>query len=140
MKGGAAVHRDRVTRVVREDEDGMVVRRVRAPPPFPGVVHPRAPLRTEHVAAHQRGADALEALGGEVLVDARLSFVSEALHLTEGPGRNDPLVEPESALAQGVVDVLIRPGAVSVEGQRERVNSKLGHPESFPEIRASRVS
>src|SRR3954470_21757995 len=51
MKGGAALHREGLARMVREHEDGHVIRRLLAPPALPPLVGPRAAHRAEHVAA-----------------------------------------------------------------------------------------
>src|SRR5439155_1744194 len=69
VEGRAALHRNRVARVVGEHEDRRVVGRVLAPPACPGLV-PVATPGTEHVAAHDVGADALEELVGDLGVDA----------------------------------------------------------------------
>ena len=51
MENRAAFHRDRCALVAGQHEDGGVIRRVVAPPPFPAVVGPGAADRPEHVAA-----------------------------------------------------------------------------------------
>src|SRR5690242_20086161 len=43
-------HPQRRPRMMRQHEDGRVIRRHVAPPALPAVVRPRAPDRTEHVA------------------------------------------------------------------------------------------
>src|ERR1035437_6056071 len=57
MKDGAAVHGDGRARMVGEDEDGSVIRRVVAPPPLPSVVGPRSANRPEHVSTENPGSD-----------------------------------------------------------------------------------
>src|SRR5690242_15236773 len=52
VEGGSALHRDGCTSMVRQHEDGYVVRRVLALPSFPVVIGPRPSRRPEHVAAH----------------------------------------------------------------------------------------
>src|ERR1700687_6241312 len=54
MKGGPALHLDRVVRVVGQDKDRATVRRDVTPPPPPIRVTPLAANRAEHVAAHDR--------------------------------------------------------------------------------------
>jgi hypothetical protein len=71
VKRGAAAHRDGWSRMVREHEDGRVVRRVLAPPPLPRLIWPSATNRPEHIPPEYRGADASESARGEVVVDAR---------------------------------------------------------------------
>ena len=51
VEGRAALHRERRPRVVRQHEDGHVIRRLVAPPALPAVVRPRPAHRAEHVAA-----------------------------------------------------------------------------------------
>src|SRR5439155_8343893 len=49
-EGGASVHLQRFARVVREDEDRDVIRRVLSPPALPGrILRPRAGPAPEHV-------------------------------------------------------------------------------------------
>src|SRR5215470_10625924 len=65
VEGRPALHLDRATRVVGEDEHRDVVRRLLAPPALPPVVGPGAAARREHVAAENPGPDVLEASGRE---------------------------------------------------------------------------
>src|SRR5579862_2763950 len=60
MKHGAAAHLERCTRMMRQHEDRHVVWRLVTPPTLPALVGPRAADGTEHVAAHDPRADALE--------------------------------------------------------------------------------
>src|ERR1700716_3188071 len=46
----ASRHPERRPRVMRQHENGRVIRRLLAPPALPAVVRPRASDRTEHVA------------------------------------------------------------------------------------------
>jgi len=50
-----------------------------------------------------------------------------AHHLPKGPSREDPFMQGETTDAQGVLDVLARPGAISVERDAEAVDPKPGH-------------
>src|SRR3954465_12208922 len=70
MKRRAALHAQRRTRVVREDEYGHVIRRRVAPPASPRLVRPRSANRPEHVPAEDVGAGIFEALRREPLIDA----------------------------------------------------------------------
>ena len=71
VKGGAAFHRERRARVMREHKNGSVVRRIIAPPSFPGIVfrRPGTSNRAEHIPAQDPGADIFERLGGKIVID-----------------------------------------------------------------------
>src|SRR6266446_5993965 len=62
-------------RVMRQHEDGRVIRRLVAPPALPAVVRPRASDRTEHVAPKKPGTDSGKALLRNPVIDPRLSIV-----------------------------------------------------------------
>src|SRR3954447_21514598 len=58
-----ALQRERLSRMVREDEDRMVERRLVAPPAVPRRIgRPWTRSAAEHVPAHDRGADVLQPL------------------------------------------------------------------------------
>ena len=104
----------------------MVIRRVVTPPTRPLLVAPRPTDRAEHVAAHDRRADALVALSHEPVIGA---FVTAHLaeHLTGGAGAEHPLVQLGAADTESVVDVLGGSSPVSVERDREVVHAQLLH-------------
>ena len=63
---------------------------------------PHAPAdRAEHVAAHDRGADADVALCDELVVDALLATV-HALHPTTAARLEDPFMQSSPALTERV--------------------------------------
>src|SRR5271155_3553791 len=68
-------HPERCPRVMREHEDGRVIRRVVAPPTLPAVVRPRASHRTEHVAPKNPSTDSCKPLLGHCVIDSRLPVV-----------------------------------------------------------------
>src|SRR2546426_4800342 len=68
-------HPKRRPRVMRQHEDGRVIRRLVAPPALPAVVRPRASDRTEHVAPKNPGTDSGKALLRNSVIDSRLSIV-----------------------------------------------------------------
>src|SRR6266571_6570769 len=72
-------HPKRRPRMMRQHEDGRVIRRFVAPPALPAVVRPRAADRTEHVAPKNPGTDSSKALLRNSVIDSRLSVVM-ALH------------------------------------------------------------
>src|SRR5208337_4731055 len=63
-------HPKRRPRVMRQHEDGRVIRRLVAPPALPTVVRPRAPDRTEHVAPKNPGTDSGKALFRNCVIDS----------------------------------------------------------------------
>ena len=60
-------HLERCTGVMRQHEDGGVIRRLVSPPALPAVVRPGAPDRTEHVAPQNPGSDVVEATRRKLL-------------------------------------------------------------------------
>src|SRR5439155_11449608 len=58
-------------RVMRQHEDGRVIRRLVAPPALPALVRPRASDRTEHVAPKNPGADSGKTLLRDPVIDSR---------------------------------------------------------------------
>src|SRR5258708_35623854 len=50
VEGGSAAHGDGCARVIRENKDRGVVRRIVSPPALPGIVGPGATDRSKHVA------------------------------------------------------------------------------------------
>src|SRR5882762_3493346 len=68
-------HPERRTRVMRQHEDGRVIRRLVAPPALPAVVRPRASDGAEHVAPKNPGTDSGKALLRNSIVDPHLSIV-----------------------------------------------------------------
>src|SRR5258708_39970789 len=104
--------------MARQHEHRVVVRWLVAPPTFPFLVGPGPADRAEHVAPHDRGADAGVARDHEPLVDALLAALL-ADHLTAVTGCEDPLVQPRPADNEGVVKALRRPRAVPVDRDRE---------------------
>jgi hypothetical protein len=121
IEGRFARHRDGRARVVREHEDGDVVGRVVAPPSLPAVVRPGAARRREHVAAHDPRAEVLHASRGKIVVDPpSTAFVTDrraaGMHSLERLRVDDPCVEGFPSDAQRVRQILVRTGAVAIDG------------------------
>ena len=74
----ATLHLDRRARVMGEDEDRCVERRVGTPPALPLLVGPRPALRAELVAPHDLHADARPPVAREGVVDARVAVQEES--------------------------------------------------------------
>jgi hypothetical protein len=110
----SAVHREGWPGMVGEDEHRVVVRRVLAPPASPLAVAPRTADRAEHVAPYDGGTDADIAVGDRVIVRARGAAV-RAQHLSTGTGLENPLMQPATPDADGVIQALVGPSRVPVE-------------------------
>ena len=90
-----------LARVVREDEDGAVVRRLGSPP-APPVAAPLAADRAEHVATHDVGASR----------EDRVEFGAMVVGVLE-----HPLVDHLGGeVAEGRLLALVRPGREAVGG------------------------
>jgi hypothetical protein len=68
--------------MMREHKNRSMVRRIVAPPPFPGIVfrRPGTSNRAEHIPAQDPGADIFERLRGDIVVDA-FGTAALAVHL-----------------------------------------------------------
>jgi hypothetical protein len=88
-----------------DHEDFGVIRRVLARPPPPGIVGPGAPVRPEHVAAKNPGADASKASFHKVIVNARGPALA-AVHFAEPPSGVHPLMQLQTPRAEGVFLIL----------------------------------
>src|SRR5690242_14400373 len=115
--------------MVGEDEHGMVVGRVLAPPAAPRLIWPRSSDRAEHVAAHDRGANVCPALRYNGRARVVLASIS-AVHLSEFLERKEPLVQFHPAHAERVLLALV--GATCVAVQRHRdAEPQLAHVHSL---------
>jgi hypothetical protein len=108
----AALHLDRRARVVREDEDGRVERRVGTPRALPlGVLVPAGVA--ELPGAHDLGADPHVELLDEGVVDA-----AAAVGLPRAGGEH-PLVQPIPGVPEMGVGALALTGTEAVERDGE---------------------
>src|SRR5256714_5020772 len=100
----------------------------RRPTSLPAFVRPRAPDGTEHVAPENPGADSGEAVLGDPVVDPCLSAV-KALHLPPHARGEEPLHQLGAPDAERILEILVRPGTVAVDGNREALDaeSRLWH-------------
>src|SRR5216684_5866811 len=119
-------HPERRPRVMRQHEDGRVIRRLVAPPALPAVVRPRAPDRTEHVAPENPSTDSGKALLGNPVVDPCLSTVM-ALHLPPHARGEEPLHQLRAPDAERILEILVRPSTVAVDGNREALDAEFRH-------------
>src|SRR5438552_3568981 len=83
-------HPKRRPRVMRQHEDGRVIRRLVAPPALPAVVRPRASDRTEHIAPKNPGADSGKTLLRDPVIDSRFAVVM-AVHRPPYAQGEEPL-------------------------------------------------
>src|SRR5882672_3457612 len=122
---GAALHRDRRPRMMREHEYRNMIGRLLAPPALPALVGPGTADRAEHVAPQDPGTDPAQALLRDLVVDSGFA-VGHAVHLPPGAGLEEPLHQLRAACAERIVDVLVRAGAEAVDGDGEGGDAKLG--------------
>src|SRR5688572_7644708 len=127
MKDGVTLHLQRRARMVGQDEDRHMVRWIGAPPPLPLIVRPGSAHGSEHVAAHDPGAEILERARREIVVDARRPAISSQDVPLEGAGWNEPLVQLFGAAAERLVTALVGAGAEAVGRHGKSVHAKLGH-------------
>jgi hypothetical protein len=95
----------------------------------------------EHIPPHDPGADTLQAPKLELVIDACRPFRrSVAVEPLKSPRCDMPLVDSYAADAEGVVDVLARPGAESVDRNPEAGNLEPSHIPSTKIIHGGRQS
>src|SRR5208283_2236644 len=123
----AAGHLQRCARMMRQHEDRRVVRRLIAPPAFPAVVWPRATNRAKHVASDNPGADSAKSLFGHGIVDSSLAIVGAAVHGAPDPSLKEPLHQLQAPDTERILQILVRPGAVAVDGDAKVQYAKSGH-------------
>jgi hypothetical protein len=99
--------------MVREYKHRDVVRRLLTPPAAPRLVRPRAADGPEHVPSQDPRADPDEPPFRHPVVDTRVP-AGLSVHLTPGPGAEEPLHELRASHAQRVLQVLSWPGADTV--------------------------
>src|SRR6202165_233574 len=119
-------HSKRCPRVMRQHKDGRVIRRLLPPPPLPAVVRPRASDRTEHVAPKNPGTDSGKALLRNSVIDSRFAVVI-AVHLPPHARVEEPLHQLGAPDAERMLEILVRPSAVAVDGNRETLDAEFRH-------------
>src|ERR1700730_16112522 len=119
-------HAKRRPRVMRQHKDGRVIRRLLAPPALPAVVRPRASDRTEHVASKNPGTDSGKALLRNPVIDSRFAVVI-AVHLPPRARVEEPLHQLGAPDAERMLEILVRPSAVAVDGNRETLDAEFRH-------------
>src|SRR6185437_1894856 len=119
-------HLERSPRMMREHKDRRVIGRLISPPAFPALVRPWPAHGTKHIAPQNISADILETPRGDLVVDANLA-VFTTVHSLPGAGREEPVKHFKPAHAERILEILIRPGAVPIDGDRKTVNTKFRH-------------
>src|SRR5438477_3600867 len=124
MKLRTSPHPERRARVMRQHEDRRVIRRLVAPPALPGVVRPRASDRTEHVAPKNPGTDPGKALLSNAVIDSRLAIVI-IVHPPPHARVEEPLHQLSPHNAERMLEILVRPSAVAIDGNREAMDAEF---------------
>src|SRR5712692_5701577 len=122
----ASRHLKRRPRMMRQHEDGRVIRRLVAPPALPAVVRPRASDGTEHVAPENPGTDSGKALLRDSVIDSRLS-IAMAVHPPPYARVEEPLHQLGAPDAERILEILVRPGTVAFDGDRKALDAEFGH-------------
>src|SRR5512133_3480967 len=134
-EGRSPLFRHGLARVLRENEDGVMERRVVAPPGVAvGIVLPGALAAAEHPAAHDRGADAADVLRNDLGVPVVLAALHAVL-LAPRTRFEHPLVQPLAVGAEWLLERLIRAGDVSIQGHRDVENDLRHRSSSFARSR-----
>src|SRR3984957_8147125 len=113
----ATLHHEGRPRMMREHENGSVVRRIVAPPPLPGIVfrRPGPSTRAKYIPPQDPGADIFERGRGDIVVDS-FGTAALAVHLLEDFGLLKPGMQFEPADSERVLQVLPGSGAEAVDG------------------------
>src|SRR5204862_5656964 len=126
VERGPSLHLHGITWVMGENEHGVVVGRVVAPPARPLLVAPGTTAdRAEHVSAHHARPDVLARFLDYPCALVHLAALL-AVGLAPGGQRNHPIVEPLAALAERVLLALVRAGDETVQRDRD-MTPKLAH-------------
>ena len=100
--------------MMREHEDGHVIRRIVAPPALPAVVRPGPRIGPNMLRPRIHAPTFVESARREIVVDAGGAAVL-AVHLLERARGDEPLVQLLAAHAERILQALVRAGAVAVE-------------------------
>src|ERR1700733_11510 len=124
VEGRSAFHLYGGPRVMGEHEDRGMDRRVFSPPALPLFVSPRPTMRSELVPPHDLSTDAPVPVARVGIVDASApTRIALALvEATEGPGGEEPFVEPGAGVSEWRFEALSLTGAEAVQGHREVVD------------------
>ncbi|KTT77599.1 hypothetical protein SA6_12160, partial [Staphylococcus epidermidis] len=91
-----------------------VIRRIGAPPAFPGLVRPRPADWAEHIPPEDPGADIFHRLARDLVIEPGAAAVL-AEGLAECPGLEEPAGQHHAAFAEWIFEALTRCRAKSVD-------------------------
>src|SRR5262245_54643118 len=137
VKRRVAFHCNGSTRVVSEDEDWNVIRRIVSPPAFPVHVRPGTANRSEHVPPENPCPNIPKATRGEVFVNPRCAAVLAKQGPLQRACREEPVVQICPANAERVAALLLWDSSVSIERDSEALNANSCHP--HPQVWTSNV-
>src|SRR5262245_20270185 len=123
MERRTTVHRNGFARVVSQDKDRSVIRRIVAPPSLPLVIQPRSPDRAAHVATEDPGSDVTGSAPDNAAAGARRPARAAPNDPLERARAERPVMERRSPDAQQVREALIRPRAVTVQRDAETLHA-----------------
>src|SRR5215475_14418724 len=110
-----------------QHENRNVIWRIRSPPAFPAFIRPRATDWAEHVPAKNPSPQICGAPCSKVVIDACGSLILAIQHPLECSRRIEPAMQCRPADAQRIVNVLVRPRTVAIEGYRKIRDAKFSH-------------
>jgi len=126
MEGCSPLHFDWRTWMVSEYEHRVVKRGILSPPAVPIGSAPRATNRSEHVPTHDGGAHTgfppREEFVVEPLAPARL-----ADHSIAASGGEQPVVELHATHPEWIVEILMGPSDVPIQGDRQIAHKQSRH-------------
>ncbi len=100
--------------MVSEHKHRRVVRRILAPPSFPGIIVPWTANRPEHIAPEDPGADIFERLNGKPVVHALIP-ATLSMQFVEYCRAEQPSMQLDAPDPKRIVEVLPRPRPKSIK-------------------------
>src|SRR6185437_11900105 len=122
----AALHLDRIARMVRQHEGRCVIGWIVAPPALPALVRPGTADWPEHIAAEDERAEPVHRTMCVSLIDAVRTAVLTN-HCPEHARTEHPLVQFRPTLAERIFTALVRPCSEAVERDRKACNANFCH-------------
>ncbi len=110
-----------------QNEYGYVIGRVLTPPPHPIQIRPVPTNRPEHVPPDNPRADVVFEVPCRKVVVESGGAIAPAMHPLERARRDKPFVQLFPTHTERIVEVLIRPGSVSVKRYGKALNSNPCH-------------
>ena len=113
-KHSAALHHERRSRMMSQNEDRRVIRRLVTPPSFPAVIQPRASDGAEHVSTENPGADPGEPFRRDIVIYAFFAiFIS--VHPLPGSRVEEPIKQFRTADSKRILQILVGSGTIPVD-------------------------